>query len=66
MMQPLRSSLREERKYTVFWVVFLAACFMLVIDKLSGDQWVTIVGAVFAAYMAGNVGEHFAKRKEAG
>ena len=54
--------LRRNRKYTVFWAAFLFANFALVIDKLSGDQWVTFVGMVFSAYMVGNVGEHFAKR----
>jgi uncharacterized membrane protein YjjP (DUF1212 family) len=63
-MKPVFSVLEGQRKYSVFWAVFLMASFFLAVDILSGDQWVTVVGAVVAGYMVGNVGEHWTKRKE--
>ncbi len=36
--------------------------FLLVIGKLTGDMWVTFNMAVYAAFMVGNVGEHYTKR----
>ena len=55
--------LRRNRKYKFTWAVFLTSTALLAWDKITGDQWVTAVGMITAAYMAGNVGEHFAKRR---
>jgi len=58
----MEDPLRRDRKYKLTWAVFLMATFMLAIDKLDGDMWVTVIMGIMAAYMAGNVGEHIAKR----
>jgi hypothetical protein len=35
----------------------------LFLDKLTGDQYVSLVWPVFGLWMAGNVGEHWTKIK---
>ena len=56
--------LRRDRKYKAFWGVFLFSSVALVIDKLSGDQWVEFMIFVFGLYMAGNVGEHYTRKEK--
>jgi len=47
--------LKSNRKYKAFIVVFLMASAMLVFERLSGGEWVTLVIAVFGLYTGGNV-----------
>jgi len=54
--------LRENRKYTVFWAVFLIETALRLGDIISGSEYKEMVIFVTGLYMAGNVGEHMAKR----
>jgi len=49
------------RKLWAFIVVFLTATGALFAGVLTGDQWMKAVSFVFAAYAAGNAGEHIGK-----
>ena len=50
------------RKYIAFWVAFASSFALLLTGKLDGDQYVDIQVVIFGLYMAGNVGEHVARR----
>lgn len=58
-------ALRENRKYSVFWGVFVVVTFLLIFDRLGGSEYKDIVIFVTGLYMAGNVGEHLSKRGQA-
>jgi hypothetical protein len=63
-MEMMDDLLRRNRKYKAFWGLFLMASVMVFADKLAGDQYVNLMTFVFGLFMAGNVGEHLAKKKE--
>ena len=52
----------RERKYKIFWGSFVITTFLLIFDKITGDQWVTMGGTIFTVYMLGNVGAKFSNR----
>lgn len=56
--------LEGTRKYTVWWVVFFTISGFLIGGQLNEDNYTDLLKGVFALYMAGNVGEHFANRGE--
>ena len=62
-MKLLEDRLRRDRKYKAFWAVFLMASVALFFDKLTGTEYVSLVWPVFGLFMAGNVGEHWTKKK---
>ncbi len=51
----MESLLRQNRKYKAFLLAFLTASIMLAFDKLTGTEWVTFCGAVYATYAVANV-----------
>ena len=63
MGKRLTQIIRDNRKFAAWWFAFGAATILLLVSKLTGDQWVNIVSVALGAYMVGNVGEHFSKRE---
>lgn len=63
-LNEVRSVIEDNRKFVVFCGVFVSVVVLLLFGKLSGDNFVDITIAVVGLYMAGNVGEHFARRKQ--
>ena len=59
----MTNPLRRERKYKVFWGVFLVISAMLAFDKMDAALYVDLVKYTFLGYMTANVGEHFTARK---
>ena len=64
MIKRLTKSMRDNRKYGAWWIVFIVSSIGLYAKILTGDQWVTVVSGAYAIYMVGNVGEHFSNSKE--
>jgi len=58
----LEDPITRDRKYKVFWAVFLVELALTIWGKLDGDQFVELTSVVFGLYMAGNVGEHWTRR----
>lgn len=58
------SIIENKRKYWVFWGVFLCSAALLLLGFLDGDQFVDITIAAVGLYMAGNIGEHWARRRQ--
>mgnify|MGYP001121422621 CR=1 FL=1 len=58
-----RELLRQNRKFRAFLLVFFVSSLFLVLQHIDGEQWVTVVGFIYLAYMGGNVGEHWAKKE---
>ena len=56
-------TIRRDRKYKAYWAVFLSNIVLLVWGKLTSDNYVELLIFTFGLYMAGNVGEHIANRK---
>lgn len=54
----------NKRKFQVFWGVFGCSVALLLLGYVNGDQFVDITIAVVGLYMAGNVGEHWARRRQ--
>lgn len=48
------------RKFLVFWILTAGATMLLLKEVLTSDNFVDLIVFVWAAYVAGNVGEHFA------
>jgi len=57
-------ALNGERKYTIAIAIILLATALVAFDKLSGRQWVEVCSATMLFFSAGNVGEHWTKRKD--
>jgi len=51
------------RKFTITLLVITLASLLVILEQLTGRQWVDIVGTTMIAYGAANVGEHFVGRK---
>ena len=58
----MKDLLKAQRKYVAFWGVLLLSTILTAFDKLTGDEWVSVVMPVFGLFMAGNYGEHYNKR----
>jgi len=58
----MASLLENQRKFSVFFAVFLGTLFLLAIDRISGEVYQEIVIYTLGLYMAGNAAEHFSKR----
>jgi hypothetical protein len=54
------------RKFMAFLIAVLGCFALRVFDLLPSDQFSHILIAALGAYMAGNVGEHFATRGQDG
>jgi hypothetical protein len=50
------------RKYKLALQILYITTFALAFDKLSGQNFVELVGALMLFYGAANVGEHFAQK----
>ena len=57
-------AINGERKYTIAIVIIMLATALVAFDKLSGRQWVEVCSATMLFFSAGNVGEHWTKRKD--
>jgi hypothetical protein len=55
--------LRRARKYKIYWAAFLSNIVLLVWKLISADNFVDLQIFTFGLYMAGNVGEHFSRKK---
>lgn len=60
-MNAIKNAIKENRKYKVFWGVFIVSTGLLITELITADHWVKVVIGVVTAYMAGNVGEHFSR-----
>lgn len=47
------------RRYLLTWGCVAVSSFMLWFDKVTGGEWVTIIIATAAAYIAGNTAQKF-------
>jgi len=63
-MNETHPATENKRKYWVFWGVFLGTVALLLAGRISGDHFVDVTIAAVGLYMAGNVGEHWARRKQ--
>ena len=63
-LSSVHSAVESNRKFAVFCLVFGSIVLLLLFDKLDGDNFKDIAIAVVGLYMAGNVGEHFARREQ--
>ena len=63
MLRDRLSARRGERKFTLALLIITLASVLVVLEQLTGRQWVDIVGITMTAFGAANVGEHFSKRE---
>lgn len=63
-LSDIQTAIQDNRKFTVFCIVFISTVALLLFDKLSGDNFKDITIAIVGLFMAGNVGEHFARREQ--
>lgn len=63
-LSDLQTAVEENRKFTVFCIVFGSTVALLLFGRITGDNFVDISIAVVGLFMAGNVGEHWARRRQ--
>lgn len=63
MLRERLSARQGERKFTLVLLIITVASVLVVLEQLTGRQWVDVVSITFGAFGAANVGEHWSKNR---
>ena len=54
---------KGSRKFTLALLIITVASLLVLLEQLTGRQWVEVCGATMLFYGASNVGEHWTQTK---